>query len=167
MRYKKLKYEIRNLRPKHHRLASKYRPPLPPDVFTPQRYQVIAYVFFALMMLIGAIPGEAQALSDAVGDKLLHVIAYSFLTCMLFGSLRGTIVSRASRTMMMIGLLGGIDETIQSVMPYRNANFVDLAFDMLAGGLTLTVLILLNINRHRLYQSSANHRTPRSAEGSN
>lgn len=166
MRYKKLRYEIRKLRPKNHRLASKYRLSLPPDVFTPQRCQIIACVFFALMMLIGAIPGEAQVLSDAVGDKLLHLTAYSFLTCMIFGGLRGTIVSRALRTILMIGLLGGIDEAIQSFMLYRNANLNDLAFDMLAGCLTLTFLILLSINRHRLNQS-ANYPTPRSAEGSN
>lgn len=162
----KLKYEIRPLRLKTHRHASKYRHPLWPGLFTPQRCQIIACAFFALMMLIGAIPGEAQALSDAVGDKLLHLSAYSFLTCMLFGGLRGTIASRAFRTIVMIALLGSIDEAIQSVMPYRNANFTDLAFDMLAGSLTLTFLILLSINRHRLYQT-AHQRATRSAEGSN
>lgn len=118
------------------------------------------------MVLAGAVPGEAQALSDAVGDKLLHLGAYSFLTCALYYGMRGTIMGRASRTMLMIGLLGGLDEAIQSLMPYRNANVTDWAFDMLAGGLTLTILILLSSNRYAPYQA-ASRRTARSAEGSN
>lgn len=166
MRYRKLKYEIRNLRTKTHRRAPKYRYFLQTDFFTPQRCHVIAGASFALMMLLGAIPGEAQALSDAVGDKLLHLSAYSLLTFLLFGGMRGSITNRAMRTVMMIGLLGGIDEAIQSFMPYRNANLTDWAFDMLAGGLTLTILILLTSNRVRSHQTSS-HRATRATERSN
>ena len=118
------------------------------------------------MIVIGAIPGEAQALSDAVGDKLLHLGAYSFLTCALFGGMRGTTTSRALRSLIAIGVLGALDEAIQSFMPYRNANLSDWAFDMLAAGLALAVLILITGNKPGLYPV-ANHRATRPAEGSN
>jgi VanZ family protein len=123
-------------------------------------------MFFALMLLLGAIPGEAQALSDALGDKLLHLCAYSFLTCLLFGGLSGNVAVRAWRTLMMIGLLGGLDESIQSFMPYRYASMTDWLVDMLVAGLTLTLLVMLSNNQRRLYQA-LNQRAVRSAERSN
>jgi VanZ family protein len=123
-------------------------------------------MFFACMLLLGAIPGEAQALSDAFGDKLLHLCAYSFLTCVLFGGLTGSLASRALRTLMMIGLLGGIDEAVQGFMPYRNASMTDWIIDIMSAGLALTVLILLTNNRRRLYKVS-NHQATRPAERSN
>lgn len=118
------------------------------------------------MLAIGAIPGEAQAFSATFGDKLLHLCAYSFLTCVVFCGLNGAIASRAWRTIMMIGLLGGLDEAIQSFIPYRNASITDLAFDMLAASLTVTALIIAVNPRNHSYQTS-NHRTVRPAERPN
>jgi hypothetical protein len=139
---------------------------VPPAFFTPQRCQIIACLFFGCMIMLGAIPGEATALSDAVGDKLLHLGAYSFLTCVLFVGMRGTVASRAFRTVMMIALLGGLDEAVQSFMPYRSASMNDWTFDMLAAGLTLTMLILLGNTGRRMYQAPR-RRTIRPAERPN
>lgn len=138
----------------------------PAAFFTPQRCQIIAAAFFVLMLLIGAIPGEAAALSDAVGDKLLHLCAYSFLTCVLFGGLSGNSAGRAFRTMMMIGLLASLDEGIQSLMPYRNANLTDWMFDILAAGVTLAVLVLL-VTTVRSADHQPDHRSTRPAERPN
>ncbi len=107
------------------------------------------------MLLLGAIPGEAQALSDAFGDKLLHLCAYSFLTCVLFGGMSGNIAARAWRTLMLIGLLGGVDETIQGFMAYRNPSMGDWLIDILAAGLTLIALVILARNMHRMTSTPA------------
>lgn len=118
------------------------------------------------MLLAGAIPGEAQALSGIFGDKLLHLVAYSFLTLVLFGSLNGTISGRALRTLLLIGLLGAIDEGIQGLMSYRNASTTDWLFDMLAAGLTLAVLIFLARSKRPTAQTH-NHRISRPVERPN
>lgn len=161
-----MKDETRNIRREIPQQTANRRYAIPAILFTPQRCQIIAAAFFLLMLAIGAIPGEAQALSDAFGDKLLHLCAYSFLTCLLFGGLSGSIADRAWRTIMTIGLLGGLDEAIQSFMPYRNASTVDLALDMLAASLTVMALILVDSSRRRSYQSSP-HNATRPAEKPN
>lgn len=117
------------------------------------------------MLLIGAIPGEATALSNAVGDKLLHLCAYSFLTCVLFGGLTGNSTGRVFRTIMMIGFLASLDEAIQSLMPYRNANFADWVFDILAAVVTLGILIFLNTGTNA--KPEVDHRSARPAERPN
>ncbi|MDP3842575.1 MAG: VanZ family protein [Oxalobacteraceae bacterium] len=100
----------------------------------------IAFAFFALMVAIGAIPGEATALSAMVPDKLLHFTAYASLSGLIYSGLTGRPLSRAVRTLLAIALLGGLDETIQSFMPYRSADWADWEFDMLAA---LTCVVVL------------------------
>jgi VanZ family protein len=134
--------------------------------FTPQRCRSAAFVFFLLMVVIGAIPGEAQALSDAVGDKLLHLCAYSFLTCALFCGMPSSNDNRAWATVLLVGLLGGVDEAIQSFMPYRSASMTDWIFDMLAGGLTLAVLVAIS-NGKREMRLRQNRRVIRPAQRPN
>lgn len=132
--------------------------------FTAKRCQLIACLFFTGMVLLGAIPGEAQALSNAFGDKLLHFCAYALLTYVLFGGLTGTLSGRACQALLMIALLGGIDEVIQSFMPYRNASLIDWMVDIMAAGLTLAILIFLSNYMRRMYQLEnpqlANHQVP-------
>ncbi len=165
MRYKKLSDENRNPTRKLPAPPAGNRHSTAIVFLTPQRCQKIAFVFFALMLLIGAIPGEAAALSDAVGDKLLHLCAYSFLTCVLFGGLTGNSTGRVFRTIMMIGFLASLDEAIQSLMPYRNANFADWVFDLLAAGVTLGILVLLSSGTDA--GPEVDHRSARPAERPN
>jgi VanZ family protein len=114
---------------------------------TPRRCLAVAFVFFALMVAIGAIPGEATALSATVPDKLLHFTAYASLTCLIYAGLTGRPLSRAMRTLLAIALLGGLDEAIQSFMPYRSADWADWEFDMLAALSCVVVLALLHTLR--------------------
>ncbi|WP_295750763.1 VanZ family protein [Undibacterium sp.] len=110
-----------------------------------RRSFLLGAIFFATMVAIGAIPGEATALSARIPDKLLHFVAYSFLTCCIFGSLKGGLWSRSWRSIVYVGMLGALDENIQRFMPYRSCDIADWAFDMLAA--TLSVLILSLIYR--------------------
>jgi VanZ family protein len=104
----------------------------------------IAYLFFALMVAVGSIPGEANALSAAFGDKLLHFCAYSFLSVLIFTGSPGRPWSRAGRTLLLIALLGTADEAIQGMMPYRTADFADWAWDMLAATWSIASLLALD-----------------------
>jgi VanZ family protein len=87
-------------------------------------------VFFSTMVMIGMIPGEATALSARFGDKPLHVVAYAVITVLANKSLAGSRHARAITSVVLVGLLGLIDESIQHSLPYRNASLLDWCFDI-------------------------------------
>jgi VanZ family protein len=109
----------------------------------------IGFVFFALMVIIGAIPGEAENLSSMVDDRLLHFSAYCLLTGLVYSGLNGSTPLRALKAFVIIGLLSGLDETIQGFMAYRHADMKDLVFDFLAATITLIALVMLEIGMTR------------------
>jgi len=113
-------------------------------VVTPARCLMAAILLYVLMVLVGAIPGKAEALSAAVYDKLLHFSAYAVLSGLLYAGLSGRPVPRALRTVIIAGALGALDEAIQSVMPYRHANWDDWRVDMLAALSCVALLIVLH-----------------------
>jgi VanZ family protein len=104
------------------------------------------FLFFALMVIIGAIPGEAKILSSMVDDRLLHFTAYSILTGLIYSGLSGSVTMRVLKSLLIIGLLSGLDETIQGFMSYRQADTKDLIFDALAAATSLITLVMLEIS---------------------
>lgn len=111
---------------------------------TPARCRLGAFILFALMIGIGALPGKADALSAVVYDKLLHFCAYAALSLLVFYGFTGELLNRALWTPPTIGVLGGIDESIQMLMPYRHAGLDDSAVDMLAAAACVGLLCLLH-----------------------
>lgn len=99
-------------------------------------------VFFGAMVALGALPGSASTLASGVGDKTLHVLAYAFMTVLCFLSVRGNRRMQSLATLLIIALLGLIDESLQFLLPYRNASLLDWCFDMAAAG---TMILLLNL----------------------
>lgn len=102
-----------------------------------------ALAFFVLMVVIGALPGNAEALSTVVYDKLLHFIAYAFLSLLLHAGLGGGAATRALHTLLAVAVLGGLDEAIQSLMPYRDASWADWETDMIASMSCIAMLSFL------------------------
>lgn len=117
----------------------------PRRFITPERCLAVAFAFFALMVAIGAIPGNATAASAMVNDKILHFVAFTCLSGLIFCGLAGRPFGRAVRTLLAIALLGGLDETIQIFMPYRSADWADWEFDMLAALSCVVVLTVLHM----------------------
>lgn len=97
----------------------------------------LAGVFFAVLITVGNLPGLAADMSDAFGDKRLHLLAYAFLTALIYLSVnrRPALVA-----MLTITALGALDESIQSFFPYRQAELLDLLADILAAGATVISL---------------------------
>ena len=96
--------------------------------------------FFVLMVVLGGIPGEAQALSDRYGDKLLHTLAYGFMALLCERALQAPPVLRALVTVGVVALLGLLDESLQSLLPYRNASALDWCFDIGAAAIVAALL---------------------------
>lgn len=97
----------------------------------------LAGVFFAVLITVGNLPGLAAEMSDAFGDKRLHLLAYAFLTGLIYLSVnrRPALVA-----MLTVTALGALDESIQSFFPYRQAELLDLLADILAAGATVISL---------------------------
>ena len=106
------------------------------------RYLALLLIVFALMILLGALPGQADALSARFGDKALHMIAYIFFSVICYRVWNAPRRQRILLTIVMIALLGLIDEGIQAALPYRNASLVDWCFDLLAALITVSGLWL-------------------------
>ncbi len=100
--------------------------------------------FFVLMVSLGAVPGEANALSDRFGDKLLHALAYGLMAALCFRALVAKPLPRAFMTVAAIALLGLVDESIQSLLPYRNASLADWCFDIASAAIVAAMLLLLD-----------------------
>ncbi len=103
---------------------------------------VSALLFFALMVCLGAIPGEANALSERFGDKLLHTLAYGFLSLLCYRGLNGTPLRRYAGSVSLIALFGLLDEGVQHFLPYRNASLLDWCFDVGAACIVVGFLTL-------------------------
>jgi VanZ family protein len=108
---------------------------------------VAAALFFLLMIGIGSIPNEANKLSAVVPDKLLHMTAYGFLSALLYIGQRPDKRWRGLTVILAIGILGALDETIQSFFPYRTAGLPDWLFDMLSACIVVTALSLTKWSR--------------------
>lgn len=109
---------------------------------------------FTLMVLLGAIPGQANALSDQFGDKTLHLAAYTVLGALCYRSWIASCTQRAILTLLVIAVLGLVDESIQYTLPYRSASLTDWCFDLLAALIAVVSLLLLE-NRTTLRQANA------------
>ena len=107
----------------------------------------IASGFFILLIALGSIPGTADALSQRFGDKLLHTLAYSVMTVLYFFSYIGSKFARSVAAVSTIALLGALDETVQSLLPYRNSSLADWCFDIAAAFIVVTLLLTLKGRR--------------------
>lgn len=106
------------------------------------RYLIALLLYFGAMVGLEAVPGEAEALSERFGDKLLHVLAYGVMAVLCSRVVHAPATVRAAFTVGTIALLGMADEAIQSLLPYRNASLQDWWFDIGAAALVATVLLL-------------------------
>lgn len=116
-------------------------------LLSPSACRWAAFAFFVLLVVIGSIPGKAEAVSAAVHDKLLHFVAYSVLTALVYGATVGGPLARSLITLGVVGLLGGLDEGIQSQLSYRNASWFDWQVDLLAALATVALLSTLHTLR--------------------
>ena len=94
-------------------------------------------LFFATRVTVGNLPGVAAEMSDAFGDKRLHLAAYALLTVLVYLSVQ----RRPGLTALLaVSALGALDEGIQSFFAYRQAELLDLLADISAAGASLISL---------------------------
>ena len=116
-------------------------------------YLIAAIGLFILMLALGSYPGNAQALTEKINDKILHFLAYSLLTALIYLSLNSTKREKFFITLCIMFALSLTDEYIQSMLSFRTASLLDLSVDLLAAGLMTSCLSLLTITTDRACNS--------------
>jgi VanZ family protein len=116
-------------------------------------YLIAAISLFILMLALGSYPGNAQALTEKINDKILHFLAYSLLTALIYLSLNSTKREKFFITLCIMFALSLTDEYIQSMLSFRTASLLDLSVDLLAAGLMTSCLSLLTITTDRACNS--------------
>lgn len=99
-----------------------------------------AWFLFALILIIGSIPGARTELGTVASGLVLHSIAYSVLTVLLFTGASGTRTRRALKAVFIVLLMGAADELIQSMLPYRRGAVLDWTVDAAASIVSAALL---------------------------
>lgn len=93
---------------------------------------LFAFLIYLAMIVLGSIRGMAQQVFQDTNDKVLHMLAYGTLAGLLFLGQSKPVVQRSVIVVMVIALLGALDELIQRNFPYRTPDPMDWLADVSA-----------------------------------
>lgn len=99
-----------------------------------------ALMLFALIVAIGSIPGARAEIANVASGIVLHTLAYSCVTFLLYTGSRGTQGQRAAKSVLAVLVMGALDECVQSFLPYRHAAVGDWMTDVSSALLTAGLL---------------------------
>lgn len=121
--------------------------PLLNAAFIDSRYRHLrfraAIVLYALVLVLGSIPGARVEVGMFAPGLVLHFVTYAVLTLLLFTAGLGSSLARAAKSLVAIMAMGAFDEFVQSFFSYRTAAIGDWLVDCAAGLLVAGMLALL------------------------
>lgn len=112
------------------------------DLHQRLRYRTALFLY-ALVILIGDIPGARADVGQYASGVVLHSFGYGVLTLLLFSGTGGSMARRALLSVAMVALMGALDEFIQSFLPYRRGAVSDWLVDITAAVVVALPLMLL------------------------
>lgn len=102
-----------------------------------------ALFLYALVIIIGDIPGTRADVGQYASGVVLHSFGYGVLTLLLFSGIAGGMGRRAVLSVLMVAAMGALDEFIQSFLPYRRGAVSDWLVDITAATLVAASLYFL------------------------
>lgn len=102
-----------------------------------------AWTIFALIVIVGSIPGARADAAEVASGVVLHSCAYAVLAFLVFTGSRGTPAQRAAKAVLTIAAMGAIDECVQSFLPYRHGAVQDWYVDMIAATVMSSLMWML------------------------
>ncbi|WP_227470721.1 VanZ family protein [Massilia sp. YMA4] len=99
-----------------------------------------AWTMFALIVIVGSIPGARADAAEVASGVVLHSCAYAVLAFLIFTGSRGTPTQRAVKAVLTIAAMGAIDECVQSFLPYRHGAVRDWLVDCTAAVVTASLM---------------------------
>lgn len=102
-----------------------------------------ALFLYALVIIIGDIPGARADVGQYASGVVLHSFGYGVLAFLLFSGIAGGMGRRAVLSVLLVAAMGALDEFIQSFLPYRRGAVSDWLVDITAAMLVAAVLYFL------------------------
>lgn len=99
-----------------------------------------ALFLFSLIVAIGSIPGARAEIGNVASGVVLHSLAYSCVTFLLYTGSTGTRNRRAAKAIFAALAMGALDELVQSFLPYRAGTLIDWMVDASSALLTAGLL---------------------------
>lgn len=99
-----------------------------------------AFALYLLIVVIGSVPHARAEIGSLASGLVLHSLAYSVITFLLFTGFAAGGQKNAIRACIIVAVMGAFDEYVQSYFPYRNAALSDWLVD--CGASIVTVLLL-------------------------
>lgn len=103
------------------------------------RYRT-ALTLYALILILGSIPGARQDIGQVASGLILHSCAYAGITFLLFTGGSGTLAARAVKAVLTVAAMGAGDELVQSLLPYRHGAVGDWIVDVTSAVVTTAIM---------------------------
>lgn len=116
---------------------------LPPASATRRALRTLALTCFLGIVIAGSIPGARASVGNYAPAYLLHGTTYAGLAALWFLASTGTPWLRALLAILVIALMGAIDEGVQTMVPYRSGDVRDWLVDVMAAAATASLLAVL------------------------
>jgi VanZ family protein len=104
------------------------------------RRTLAALTLSALIIAIGSIPGARAEVAQFASGLVLHSLAYSCVSFLMFTGCEGSRMGRAAKAVLTVLVIGAIDEFVQSFLPYRHGAVSDWLVDGASAALTAGLL---------------------------
>lgn len=101
---------------------------------------ICAVAMFAVILVLGSIPGARTEVGHLASGVVLHSVAYSVITLLLYTGTAGTRWYRLVRTVLTVAAMGAVDELVQTLLPYRQGAVLDWLIDCTASLATGSLL---------------------------
>lgn len=88
-----------------------------------------AFIAYALILAMGAIPGARAEIGQYAPGIALHALAYGGIAFLLYTGSSGAAPARALKSVLTVAAMGAIDELVQSFLPYRRGAVSDWLVD--------------------------------------
>lgn len=105
-----------------------------------KRRTATAVALFAIIVMIGSIPGARAEIGTLASGIVLHAVAYAVLTFLLFTGYAGSSTERAIKAVLTVAAMGAVDELVQTMLPYRHGAVLDWIIDCTSALVTALLL---------------------------
>ncbi len=92
----------------------------------------LALLIYAMILVLGSIPGARAEIGHFATGLVLHSLAYAFLTLLVYTGSSGSASRRAFKSVLTVMLMGAGDELLQTFFSYRGAAVSDWLVDVTA-----------------------------------
>lgn len=119
-----------------------------------------ALAMYAAVVVLGSVPGARAEIGLLARGLILHTLAYGIISFLLYTGSTGGQAARAGKAVLTVALMGALDETIQSFLPYRSGALADFLVDCNAALMTCALLWAFLPAPREPRQAGENHLEP-------